>query len=75
MRDERGRYSIVRKEYPNGQVFYIFSLLSGEEISPLRDGSLRIELKRGTNFEEVKRFEAWLNLNIEAVAYTRNEDL
>ena len=72
MSDERGRYGITRKEYPSGQVFYVFEHLAGSEVSPLRDGLLRIELRKGTDFNEVKKFEDWFNRHIEAIAYSRN---
>jgi hypothetical protein len=26
-------------------------------------------MKPGTNFDEVKRFEEWFNLNVETIAY------
>ena len=68
--DERGRYSICRKEYPSGQAFYMFEHLEGEVVSPLRNESFRIELKKETDFDEVKRFEEWLNRSIETIAYT-----
>jgi hypothetical protein len=70
MQDERGRYGIVRKQDLNGKSFYVFDLISGQPISPLASGELRIELKKDTKLGEVKRFEAWLNVNIDAIAFT-----
>lgn len=68
--DERGRYAITRKEYPSGQAYYIFEHLEGGHVSPLRNGTLRVELRKGTDFQEVKKFEEWLNRNVETIAYT-----
>ena len=72
-RDERGKYNIVRKEYPSGQPYFIFEYLEGDQVSPLTNRNFRIELKTGINFDEVKKFEEWLNRNIAAIASTPAE--
>ena len=45
----------------------MFEHLSGTPIAPVTQ--LRIELRVGTNVEDVKRFEEWLNGQIETIAF------
>jgi hypothetical protein len=66
---ERARYVFTVKEYNGGQP-WIRLENSREDLTPLKEGFLGLDLLEGTSYEEARNIAKYLNSQIANVTYT-----